>query len=93
MLSQIPKNAGCPTLPAFFAGGWAFRADHNLQECTSNHPSPRQCHPERGLIFAHRSAKINRSRRIPRSLPRLQRQGRQGIHDASGLCTALGPLI
>jgi len=27
---------GCPTLPAPFAGGWAFRADYNLHECTSS---------------------------------------------------------
>jgi hypothetical protein len=31
---QVPR--GCPTLPALFAGGWAFRAAYNLQECTSN---------------------------------------------------------
>jgi hypothetical protein len=27
---------GCPTLPALFAGGWAFCADYSFNECTSN---------------------------------------------------------
>jgi hypothetical protein len=27
---------GCPTLPALFAGGWAFGGHYNLHECTSN---------------------------------------------------------
>ena len=27
---------GCPTLPALFAGGWAFCTDYDFHECTSN---------------------------------------------------------
>jgi len=34
-VSKFPKM-GCPTLPALFAGGWAFPALYNLHECTSN---------------------------------------------------------
>src|SRR5690242_14796760 len=32
----IPSTRSGQALPALFAGGWGFRADYNLHECTSN---------------------------------------------------------
>src|SRR5262252_7117371 len=62
--------------------------------------SPKQCHPERGLIFARHSAKINRSRRACPERSRRDPYRASSVkgaathsHDASGLCTALGSLI